>query len=73
MVICDDRRKIRAYLSGFPGYTHDNRLWKHMPQYQRPDDFFDKVEYVLGDSAFEPGNHCVPAYRSQAGYIHDKD
>ena len=34
MVICDDRRKIRAYLSGFPGCTHDNCLWNYMLQYQ---------------------------------------
>ncbi len=27
-VINDDKRKIRAYLSGFPGSTHDNQVWR---------------------------------------------
>jgi hypothetical protein len=30
LVINDDKRKIRAYLAGYPGSTHDNRLWRNM-------------------------------------------
>jgi hypothetical protein len=32
-VINDDHRRIHAYVAGFPGSTHDNRVWKHMKQH----------------------------------------
>ena len=32
LVINDDKQRIRAYLAGYPGSTHDNRLWQNMKQ-----------------------------------------
>jgi len=71
MVINDDRRKIRAYLSGFPGSTHDNRVWKAMDQCQNSDKYFSPLQYILTDTAFEPSNHAIPAYKSQTGFIQE--
>jgi hypothetical protein len=31
-VINDDKRKIRGYLAGYPGTTHDNRVWRNIIQ-----------------------------------------
>lgn len=73
LVINDDKRKIRAYLSGYPGSTHDNRLWRNMKQNQRSDDYFCDNEYIMGDTAFEPSAICVPAYKCEEGYYHDPD
>ena len=73
MVINDDERKIRAYYSGFPGCSHDNRIWKAMDQYQRPELYFSDIEYLLCDTAFEPSHHTVPAYKCQPGFLQDPD
>ncbi len=40
LVINDDKRRIRAYLAGYPGSTHDNRLWWNMKQNKYSDKFF---------------------------------
>lgn len=40
LVINDDKRRIRAYLSGYPGSTHDNRLWRNMKQNQQAHNIF---------------------------------
>ncbi|KAL9183012.1 hypothetical protein ACHAXT_004799 [Thalassiosira profunda] len=72
-IINDDKRKIRARLSGFPGSTHDNRVWRNMDQYQQPEKFFGPTEYLLCDTAFNPSNHCVPAYKQLRGYLMDEE
>jgi hypothetical protein len=68
-VINDDHRRIRAYLAGFPGSAHDNRVWKHMKQHQRSNQFL----YLLCDTAYKPDSFCVPAYECQTGYVQPKD
>jgi hypothetical protein len=60
-VINDDKWKIRAYLSGFPGSTHDNRVWRNMIQNQEAGNFFSPLEYVLCDTAFEPSDIAIAA------------
>jgi hypothetical protein len=72
-VINDDKRRIRAYLAGFPGSTHDNRVWKHMQHYQRHGEYFDPEEYLLCDTAYEPSEFAIPAYKNQAGYVQHPD
>ncbi|KAL7520303.1 hypothetical protein ACHAWX_005032 [Stephanocyclus meneghinianus] len=72
-VINDDKRKIRAYLSGFPGSTHDNRVWRNMIQNQKAGDFFSPLQYVLCDTAFEPSDIAIAAYKCQAGFVQDRD
>lgn len=73
LVINDDKRIIRAYLSGYPGSTHDNRLWRNMTQNQRSENFFGESEYVMSDTAFEPSGICVPAYKCEEGFLQDPD
>ena len=71
LVINDDKRRIRAYLSGYPGSTHDNRLWRNMKQNQKSDQYFGPTEYVLCDTAFESSDVCVSAYKHDAGFFTD--
>jgi len=68
LVINDDRRKIRAYLAGYPGSTHDNRLWRNMKQNKYSNKYFSASEYVLCDTAFEPSDICIPAYKTDVGF-----
>ena len=64
MVINDGERKICAYYSCFSGCFHDNRVRKAMDQCQRPELNFSDIKYLLCDTAFEPSNHAVPAYKA---------
>ena len=66
-VICDDELIIRDYLAGFPGSTHDSRVWRHQDIYQNPTLYFSPNEYVLTDTAFEPTWFCIPAYKCIGG------
>ena len=72
-VINDDHRRIRAYLAGFPGSAHDNRVWKHMAQCRNPEEYFDEMQYILCDTAYEPSTFCIPAYKCQTGYVQPSD
>jgi hypothetical protein len=67
MIICDDQRLIRYYYSGWPGSVHDNRIFKNTTIFTNPDNFFDKKQYILGDSAFENHSFMVSSYRSPQG------
>jgi len=51
LVINDDKRRIRAYLSGYPGSTPNNRLWSNLKQNKSPDKYFSPLEYLLCDRA----------------------
>ncbi len=73
LVINDDKRRIRAYLSGYPGSTHDNRLWRNMKPNHQADKYFSPQEYVLADTAFEPSDNCIPAYKNDAAFHLDPD
>ena len=61
-VICDDKLIIRDYLAGFPGSTHDGRIWRHQVIYIHPTLYFSSNEYVVTDTAFEPTWFCIPVY-----------
>jgi hypothetical protein len=71
MIVNDDKRKVRKYLSGFPGSAHDNRVYRSMDLSQEPSDFFgsggDPTRYfLLGDSAFSNSPTLVSAYKAPA-------
>jgi hypothetical protein len=66
MILCDDRRRVRAYLAGNPGTCHDERALKQMQIANHPEDFLSDREYGIGDSAFDPRRWMVPAYKKPA-------
>ena len=63
MVICDHRRKIRYYLSGYPGSAHDNRVFRGTALKKNPSDFFGPTQYIVGDAAFENDWFMVSAFK----------
>jgi hypothetical protein len=66
MIVCDHTRRIRYYLSGFPGSVHDNRVWKNTDLKISPVEFFNERQYVVGDSAFENDTMIVSAFKKMA-------
>jgi hypothetical protein len=39
-----------------------------MKQNKSPDKYFSPSEYLLCDTAFEPSDICIPAYKTDAGF-----
>ena len=68
MVICDDRRMIRYYLAGWPGSCHDNRIYRNSRIATSPGHYFSVGEYLAADSAFEPSQYIVPAFKKPNGH-----
>jgi hypothetical protein len=63
LVVCDEVGRVLYFLAGWPGSVHDNRVWRNCEMYLQPDTFFSSSEYLLGDSAFVPGEHMIPAFK----------
>ena len=63
MIVNDDRGCIRYWLGGYPGTAHDNRVWKKTRLYTNKEDFFSAIEFLLGDTAFEPSDIMVSCYK----------
>ncbi len=63
LVVCDDKRRIRYYQSGWAGSAHDNRVFDNSDIGLHPEKFFDEKQYILGDSAYTPRPSVVSAYK----------
>ena len=62
-IINDDKRRIRSYLAGWPGSTHDNRVFGKMRVNRHPASHFSPTEYILSDSALENCSFVVAAFK----------
>ena len=56
LVVSDDMPRITYYLAGWPGSTHNNCIFKNSCLFQDFNSYFNKHEYLPGDSAVE----CFP-------------
>jgi hypothetical protein len=63
MVVCDDRKRIIYYLAGWPGSTHDNRVFCNSKLFKNRTQFFDHMEYLFGDSAYSASAVMVQAFK----------
>jgi hypothetical protein len=63
MVVCDDQRRIRYFICGWPGSAHDQRVLRNSTLHTECDSYFKPYQYVFGDSAFTPTRHFVPAFK----------
>ena len=66
MIICDDKNRITYYNAGWPGSTHDNRVFRNSKVFYNRGDFFSQNEYLLGDSAYSSSPVMVQAFKKQA-------
>jgi hypothetical protein len=66
MVVCNDLKRITYYLAGWPGSTHNNRVFRNLNLYMRREEFFSHMEYLLGDLAYSASNIMVPAFKKHA-------
>ena len=66
MIICDDKKKIIYYNAGWPGSTHDNRVFRNSKLFYNRGSYFSHHEYLLGDSAYSASPIMVQAFKKQA-------
>ena len=66
MIVCDDRKRIIFYNAGWPGSTHDNRVFRNSKLFYKRGQYFSHHEYLLGDSAYSASPVMVQAFKKQA-------
>ena len=66
MIVCDDRKRVIYYTAGWPGSTHDNRVFRNCNLFTNRGEFFSKHEYLLGDSAYSNSAIMVQAFKKDA-------
>ena len=67
MISCDDIARIRDIVIGWPGSVHGNCVWTTSLLFSKQQNNFGPKEYMLGDSAFEPSDIMVAAYKKPQG------
>jgi hypothetical protein len=67
MIICDHRRRITYYYAGWPGSTHDNRVFRNSKVFKNRMDYFNFGEYLLGDSAYSHSSIMVQSFKKLIG------
>lgn len=60
MTICEDKRRIRLFESGFPGSSHDMKLLAKSNFVKTIGNKVSDGQYVLGDAEFSQFNYLVP-------------
>lgn len=69
LVRCDGKARVIYVLAGWPGSSHDNRVWSNAAPFRDPVAFFSSNQYLLGDTAFRPSQHIVPPYKKLPGAL----
>jgi hypothetical protein len=67
LVINDDERRIRYFNAGWPGSTHDDRVFRNSRIVQELDNHFEETQYIIGDSAYSPQNFMVSTFKKPVG------
>jgi hypothetical protein len=68
MIVNDDMKKIRYYLSGFPGSAHDNRVYRNTELATDPETFFGNCFFLLADSALTNSPSVVSSFKCPRGH-----
>jgi hypothetical protein len=66
MIVCDDQRRIIYYNAGWPGSTHDNRVFRNSQLFLNRGEYFSQNEYLLGDSAYSASPIMVQSFKKQS-------
>ncbi|KAG3113212.1 hypothetical protein PI124_g17673 [Phytophthora idaei] len=70
LICCDGRAKVTYALTGWPGCTHDDRVWSNSRICRSPESFFSQSEYLLTDSAFRASRYVVSPFKKLPGGSH---
>lgn len=75
MVVCNDKKKILYMYGGWPGSTHDNRVWRNSRLYRDKERFFTVGEYLAADSAYSKCPIIVQCFKKDinTGFLDEKE
>ncbi len=62
MIVCNDKKKICFCTTGRGGSTTDKKVFHTSPLMTNRGDYFDEVQYVLGDEEYTPLTILAPPY-----------
>ena len=68
MIVCDDRSRVLYYNAGWPGSTHDNRVFRNSNLFIKRGEYFSHQEYLLGDSAYSSSTVMVQAFKKDVSH-----
>jgi hypothetical protein len=63
LVVCNDNKRIIYYLTGWPGCSHDTRLWDNCNLHLKESTCFSPGQYLIADSGFPTESNLVPAFK----------
>jgi DDE superfamily endonuclease len=63
IIVNDDQKRIRYYLAGYPGSTHDNRIYRNTLLFKNREQYFGETYYLVGDCAFENTKAMVTSFK----------
>ncbi|POW02539.1 hypothetical protein PSHT_12080 [Puccinia striiformis] len=70
-LICDVNKKFISYLAGYPGSCHDAYVFSNMKVAQQPQQYFDRNQFLLADSAYSSDQYVIPAYKGKELLVRD--
>ncbi|KNZ51668.1 uncharacterized protein VP01_386g12 [Puccinia sorghi] len=62
LVVCDNKKWILNYLTGWPGCSHDTRVWDKCELHQKEAQIFSPGQYLIGDSGCLMDSKLVPTF-----------
>ncbi|KNZ50573.1 hypothetical protein VP01_4341g1, partial [Puccinia sorghi] len=63
LVVCDNKKRILYYLTGWPGFSHDTQLWDNCELHQNKAQLFSPGQYLIGHSGFGMECNLVPNFQ----------
>ena len=72
-LVCDDRKRIRYFITGWPGSCFDNTVFEQSKLYKKSVEYFSAGQYILADAgyALQPFV-CVPYKNPIAKVPHNR-
>ncbi|OAD75668.1 hypothetical protein PHYBLDRAFT_143916 [Phycomyces blakesleeanus NRRL 1555(-)] len=67
MTVCDDKKRVHHCFTGWPGCSHNARVYVSSQLALSPEAHFSNDQYLLGDSAYIPSMEVVPGFESLKG------
>ncbi|MBW0538430.1 hypothetical protein O181_078145 [Austropuccinia psidii MF-1] len=70
-LVCDINKQFTALHVGCTGSLNDSNVYQHMKIAQTPQEFHEKDQYLLSDSAYASSPWVIPAYKGVVAHNED--
>jgi hypothetical protein len=65
-LVCDDRKRIRFYMIGWPGSMFDSTVFDKSKLIKNPNKYFTDGQYLLADCGYALKEHVMTPYKQPA-------